>query len=55
MSIIDRQKPREGSAYATYAHQRKPENNRPLKVIFWFVCLCFAVGVHWWLFNSFLT
>ena len=47
MSVIDRQKPREGSAYANYAYQRS--SNRLKRVVFWTVCLLVSVAFWGWL------
>ena len=50
MSIEERQKPREGSAFATYAHQRQPNKRKP--VVFWALCLIAAVSFWGWLYSS---
>lgn len=50
MSIEERQKPREGSAFATYAHQRQPNKRKP--VVFWALCLITAASFWVWLYSS---
>ena len=50
MSIEERQKPREGSAFATYAHQRQTNKLKP--VMFWALCLIAAVSFWGWLYSS---
>lgn len=50
MPIINRQRPRDGSAFATYAHQRQP---RPLrKLLFWLCLLAVSVLFWGWLLHS---
>ena len=51
MGIEDRQKPREGSAFATYAHQRPPKSK--MRVVLWSVCLIASVVAWGWLLKSF--
>ena len=50
MSIDERRKPREGSAFATYAHQRPAKKRKPL--VFWTLCLIAAVSFWGWLYSS---